>query len=720
MVTKRSDSDIWLIGQPIPNILGAKLPTKKQVMLKLFYLNMEKNITIREAATYTSEEVIGYWNKSRIPHRDKKHVITEIEKIYKSWRTLSKHKFRKSAKNLENQAEFQTRLKTLFDISHKNAMSMIKNPEDKIFLENQRSGMEGSLGSMDMKLHQKETRTFQRKENLLKRQYKENEVNMQNVSDMKVLSDESSSSDSDFISPQPKKKKETVMSSELSTFLDRTKVSDRNAMFILSAVSKSGGSDINNIVLSRQTIRRNRIVNRKLFSSETKSDFECNVPVIVHWDGKRIRCENSNTMVEGLPILISGKDVNYLLGTPKLSKGTGKEIAEAVMDKINSWGIANKVIGLSFDTTSVNTGVKNGACKIIESQLNKDLLFLACRHHILEILLATAFEVCHGPSKGPEISMFKTFASTWNSLDKSKFKPGFDRYNIAPEISADLLLFCMQQLEISQPRDDYKELLELSVIVLGGMPNLQVKFKRPGPIHHARWMAKAIYALKMWLFRDSIEITENERLCILEFSLFVIIVYLKPWFSARQAASAPSQDIKLLKQLDLYKSQNVNVSVKTLKKFMNHLWYLNEFLICLALFDNNVSVLEKEQMLNEMFNPNAITTTCKKPVVKVDDIQTKNLASFVTQRSSHFFHITGISKNFLNTNPSTWNDNPDYVSGLNIVKCLEVVNDRAERGVAIMTEYNKLHTKNETQKEDLLKLVYDNRKLYNTCDKSNL
>jgi hypothetical protein len=41
---------------------------------------------------------------------------------------------------------------------------------------------------------------------------------------------------------------------------------------------------------------------------------------------------------------------------------------------------------------------------------------------------------------------------------------------------------------------------------------------------------------------------------------------------------------------------------------------------------------------------------------------------------------------------------------------MRVVNDIAERGVALMEEYNKLHTTNEEQKQYLLLLVKQYRK----------
>lgn len=48
-------------------------------------------------------------------------------------------------------------------------------------------------------------------------------------------------------------------------------------------------------------------------------------------------------------------------------------------------------------------------------------------------------------------------------------------------------------------RDDYKELTELTLIVLG-YPLAKIHWRATGPIRHARWMAESQYALNIYLF----------------------------------------------------------------------------------------------------------------------------------------------------------------------------------------------------------------------------
>ncbi|GBP21071.1 hypothetical protein EVAR_11102_1 [Eumeta japonica] len=78
--------------------------------------------------------------------------------------------------------------------------------------------------------------------------------------------------------------------------------------------------------------------------------------------------------------------------------------------------------------------------------------------------------------------------------------------------TGDLFVKIFYQIETFQPRNDYKELLDLLCIFLGGTPPGGIKFKAPGAAHHARWLAKAIYCLKIYMFNKQFHINQNEVL----------------------------------------------------------------------------------------------------------------------------------------------------------------------------------------------------------------
>jgi len=55
--------------------------------------------------------------------------------------------------------------------------------------------------------------------------------------------------------------------------------------------------------------------------------------------------------------------------------------ANAVVLALQEWGLVDKVVGMSFDTTASNTGRKNGTFIHIEAKLKQDLSYFTCRHH---------------------------------------------------------------------------------------------------------------------------------------------------------------------------------------------------------------------------------------------------------------------------------------------------------------------------------------------------
>ncbi|GBP60380.1 hypothetical protein EVAR_91416_1 [Eumeta japonica] len=112
---------------------------------------------------------------------------------------------------------------------------------------------------------------------------------------------------------------------------------------------------------------------------------------------------------------------------------------------------------------------------------------------------------------------------------------------------------------------------------------------------------------------------------------------------------------------------------------------------------------------------------CAKRInVDVKHILEKNIEDFVSSNSMRFFQILGISSEFLDKNVETWQDDEGYQRGKQIVQSMRVVNDIAERGVALMEEYNKLITTNEEQKQYLLLVVKEFRKKYPDAKKSTL
>ena len=186
-------------------------------------------------------------------------------------------------------------------------------------------------------------------------------------------------------------------------------------MHIISASSQEQGTSSS--AISRSSIRCARRSTRKAAAAEIKEHFSPGVALTVHWDGKLLPDATRSTKVDRLPVLVTGESVSKLLAVPKLPSGTGEAMSSAVVASLVEWSLTDNVQSMSLDTTASNTGVRVGACLLIERKFRKPLLHLACRHHVHEVIIEKVFTECLGSSSGPGIDIFKKFRDKWSSID---------------------------------------------------------------------------------------------------------------------------------------------------------------------------------------------------------------------------------------------------------------------------------------------------------------
>ena len=318
-------------------------------------------------------------------------------------------------------------------------------------------------------------------------------------------------------------------------------------------------------------------------------------------------------------------------------------------------------------------------------------------------------------STGPEIVIFKRFRSKWPALGKSNFCTASDE---VPDFSDDIILYATNQLEQFQPQDDYRELLELTIVFLGGHVK-NFTFKTPAGLRRARWMAKAIYSLKIWMFKGQFQLTPTDESGLKAICMFTVCIYIKVWFTAGVALSAPRIHLQLLKDLNRYQDKNHVTANAALRKILGHLWYLSEELVALAFFDDQVPNETKRKMVSALQNSVA-KEPVKRPTLDISLISVKKLEDFVTSNTLRFFAIIGLPRNFLDEDIEKWEQNEEFIAAKTKVNNMKVVNDVAERGVALMEEYNNLITNDEQQKQYVLQVVSAYRKTYPDRKKSTL
>ena len=109
------------------------------------------------------------------------------------------------------------------------------------------------------------------------------------------------------------------------------------------------------------------------------------------------------------------------------------------------------------------------------------------------------------------------------------------------------------QMQKVKLKDDYQEVISLTLIIFGALPDSSsYSVRPPGSISHARWMAKILCKFKIVIFSSQLLklelITEADVFSHKQLTL-LILYYVKPWLTSTLAMDAPVNDVILVNSL---------------------------------------------------------------------------------------------------------------------------------------------------------------------------
>nr|XP_047144136.1 uncharacterized protein LOC124817753 [Hydra vulgaris] len=176
---------------------------------------------------------------------------------------------------------------------------------------------------------------------------------------------------------------------------DRSKLSNAQLMMNVSAILVLGGVKANDVDISLNTIRRARKQNRQIMARNIIEEFKKKVRLdylTLHWDGKLMK-QISGKKFDYLTVLVSGFlncEEGKILSIKPIQSGTGHSICKGIIEDLEKLDLKDNIVAQVFDTTACNTGVRNEAATLLEECKSiKTLLWLACRHHVLELILGS-------------------------------------------------------------------------------------------------------------------------------------------------------------------------------------------------------------------------------------------------------------------------------------------------------------------------------------------
>ena len=194
-------------------------------------------------------------------------------------------------------------------------------------------------------------------------------------------------------------------------------LSTRAHLAIVAGTVQALGCELNEIPASVSSAHRKRKSVCKSLADEMCKDYKVKWtgwPKVVQWDGKIMAVQNENgtkkvdVNVVVLNIPGSGEKLKTV-AIPAVKDGTGENLAESTLTNSDKWTCREDIFAGSFDTTSANTGVHEGAMTHIEEMLKRKVLWMPCRHHIAELHIKHAFQKVMHFTSSQNDPLFKAF-----------------------------------------------------------------------------------------------------------------------------------------------------------------------------------------------------------------------------------------------------------------------------------------------------------------------
>lgn len=232
----------------------------------------------------------------------------------------------------------------------------------------------------------------------------------------------------------------------------------------------------------------------------------------LHFDGKKIGKKEVQVIV------IKNEYKEVKLGVLVLDSGKSLDIFNGIKDTLDRFDLWNCIKMIVCDTTSVNTGNKNGVVRLLKNYFESIFLpppqYVGCQHHILDLVLRYVMdEILGGKTSSPNIHYDFVVELQNNYIHlKNTFNQN------------DVVIKCMD----IKWRGDMQFLFELGKAFRyynenGSFPF--INFKSLPPMSNARWNSRAIFAILAFI------LLPNYREKLLSICKFICGPWYDVWFS---------------------------------------------------------------------------------------------------------------------------------------------------------------------------------------------
>ena len=201
---------------------------------------------------------------------------------------------------------------------------------------------------------------------------------------------------------------------------------------------------------------------------------------------------------------------------------------------------------------------------------------------------------------------------------------------------------------------------------------------------------------------------QEER--VKRFCVFALSFYIPMFFTSSWGCDAPDNDLQLYKELLAFKEIDNTLASSALTTLDRHRWYLAPPVVMFSLFSKKVSDETKARIVEKLLSfekpEEARLDLPEYPTVTEDS----KLWDFVQPHSWDFFTILKVEADWLTWPLDKWEESEDFRKARKFVTTVKVVNDAAERGIKLASDYVQSLTKDSDVRQKLFQTVEYHRR----------
>ncbi|KZR96894.1 Uncharacterized protein APZ42_008519, partial [Daphnia magna] len=314
--------------------------------------------------------------------------------------------------------------------------------------------------------------------------------------------------------------------------------------------------------------------------------------------------------------------------------------------------------------------------------------------HIAECHIKRTQKKIGGPTTGPTYKLFSRFKQDYNSFQQlitEEFEV-LDYDELGPFMtSQEWVENCWKKNVF--PGEDYRELCELMTVFLGATLSHHFIIRRRGADHHARFMSKAIYYLKIYLLQNLFHLRPKEVKEVKRMAIYIAVFYGKYFLETSLTSSALVNDLRFLCAMHQYALVDKEAANETIHSINLHLDYLTQELVPFALFDPRLAEEEKNKLAHTLISiprPSEFAVgKPKTPTITWRQDDQPILSDLLGERSWLMFHLLQLHnrQEWMLVPSNLWILFEDFRVAKEFVDFLITVNDCAERGIKLIGDY---------------------------------